>query len=200
MEEIKNLLDKIQKEAVWKAEEEKKKILSDAKEKASKIVNDAKQEAEEILKKAKIESELSSRRSIEAIKQAARDIVISLQNELTERLRKIMMQNISETMTPEFMKEIIVEIVKSGKNTDDLKIILPEKKLKELEAQLLKLLSKDLKNNPVILADSEFNSGFKISFKGEDVLLDFSSEAFTDIICAYAGPRIAAILKEKEIK
>lgn len=196
-EDIQSLLDKIEREGILKAEQEKEKILSEARSKAEQIIQSAKKEAETIINSANREAELSSKRAVEAIKQSARDIIISLQNELLERLRGIVKRNISDVMTAEFIKEIIIQIVNSGKKSDDITIILPKARLEELQEKLLNSLASDLRIKPAIFADSGIDSGFKISFKGEDVLLDFSDDAFSELICNYAGPRIAAILQNK---
>lgn len=199
-EEIQSLLDKIEREGVAKAELEKEKILSVARSKADEIVECAKKDAEEIKKAAEKEAELSSRRAVEAIRQSARDIIISLQNELLQRLAQIVKRNVSDTMTVEFMREIILQIASKGNDARDLKIILPKAKLDELQNKLLNSLAADLHAKPAIFADAGMDSGFKLGFKGEDLMIDFSDEAFMELICNYAGPRIAAVLKEKSEK
>ncbi len=195
-EEIQSLLDKIEKEGLAKIEKEREKILSDAKAKASQIVEDARRQAAEMEKKAKNDAELSSKRAVEAIKQSSRDIIISLRNEMVERVRRIARQSVAEAMTPDFMRGIILEIARSGKHSEEMKLVLPKKHLDDLEAKLKGSLANDLKASPAIFADAGINSGLKIGFKGEDILLDFSDEALADMVCSYAGPRIAAILKD----
>lgn len=199
-EEIQSLLDKIEREGIAKAESEKEKILSAARSKADEIIESAKREAEEIKKAAEKEAELSSRRADEAIRQSSRDVIISLQHELLQRLARIVKRNVSDAMTPEFMMEIILQIASKGNEASDLKIILPKAKLDELQEKLSNSLAADLHAKPAIFADAGMDSGFKLGFKGEDLMLDFSDEAFIELICNYAGPRIAAILKEKNEK
>ncbi|HPN85000.1 MAG TPA: hypothetical protein PK821_06660, partial [Victivallales bacterium] len=80
--------------------------------------------------------------------------------------------------------------------SEDIKLILTKKNLEQMDNLLKGALAKDLKARPDLFASTDLGAGLKIGFKGEDVLLDFSDEALSDMICAYAGPRIATILKE----
>ena len=40
-------------------------------------------------------------------------------------------------------------------------------------------------------------SGFKLAFKNNDVLYDFTDQALADAVASYVGPRIAAALSDK---
>ena len=73
-EELKHLIEQIQKEGVEKADEQANTIISQAKEKAAKIVAEAEQKAYESLLKAKNESEAFAERSVKTLEQAARDL------------------------------------------------------------------------------------------------------------------------------
>jgi hypothetical protein len=55
-------------------------------------------------------------------------------------------------------------------------------------------LLKELKKTPEISLGHDFTSGLKIGFKGDDLFFDFSDDAVAEIICAYTGPRLAAVI------
>ena len=40
-------------------------------------------------------------------------------------------------------------------------------------------------------------NGFKLAFKDNDVLYDFTDQALADAVASYVGPRIAAALSDK---
>jgi vacuolar-type H+-ATPase subunit E/Vma4 len=184
-----------------KIEQEREQILSVAKAKATQSIEDARKEADEIVKKAKLDAELSLKRAIEAVKQSARDIIVALRNEMLDRVKNILRKNSGEAMTPEFMGKIILEIAKSRGDSEDIKLIVGKKDIEQIQALLESSLAKDIKSKPQILSISssaDIVSGLKIGFKGDDVFLDFSDEALSDMICAYVGPRIVAILKESK--
>jgi V/A-type H+-transporting ATPase subunit E len=193
-QELQSLLDRIQNDAFDKINEEKEKILSRARKDASRILVEAKDEAEKILKNATGEAKLISNKAEDAIKQAARDLIIGLQGDLESKIRKIVKENIGETMTPEFMGKIILEIAKNKKTAENINIIVNKKDLDGLECMLKNSLAAELKLNPEITIAGDFSAGLKIGFKGEEVYLDFSDNALTDMICGYVGRRIAAII------
>ena len=86
-EELQGLLDRIQSEGIAKAEAEKTKIVEDAKAEAAKIVAAAEAKAASIVKKANEEAEISVAKGNDAIKQAARDVLIALRADIEKRLK-----------------------------------------------------------------------------------------------------------------
>jgi len=58
-------------------------------------------------------------------------------------------------------------------------------------------LAKDLREKPDLSLAHDFGHGFKIGFKGEDVFLDFSDDAITEMICQYIGPKLARLVSGK---
>ena len=86
---------------VAKAEAEKTKIVDDAKAEAAKIVAAAKAEAASIVKKANEEAEISVAKGNDAIKQAARDVLIALRADIEARLKVLVSESVGDAMTPE---------------------------------------------------------------------------------------------------
>ena len=66
-EELKHLIEQIQKEGVEKSEEQANTIISQAKEKAAKIVSEAEQKAHDSLLKSKTASEAFAERSVKTL-------------------------------------------------------------------------------------------------------------------------------------
>lgn len=199
-EELQGLLDRIQNEGIAKAEAEKTKIVDDAKAEAAKIVAAAKAEAASIVKKANEEAEISVAKGNDAIKQAARDVLIALRADIEARLKVLVSESVGDAMTPETMSRIILEMVKaysvrnpSGDATVEL--LLSQKDADAMTALFKGSLLAQLKADPVIRISSDVSAGLQIGFKGTDVFLDFSDEALADVICAYVGPKLAAALK-----
>ena len=199
-EELQGLLDRIQNEGIAKAEAEKTKIVDDAKAEAAKIVAAAKAEAASIVKKANEEAEISVAKGNDAIKQAARDVLIALRADIEARLKVLVSESVGDAMTPETMSKIILEMVKaySVKNPSGdatVELLLSQKDADAMTALFKGSLLAQLKADPVIRISSDVSAGLQIGFKGTDVFLDFSDEALADVICAYVGPKLAAALK-----
>lgn len=199
-EELQGLLDRIQSEGIAKAEAEKTKIVEDAKAEAAKIVAAAEAKAASIVKKANEEAEISVSKGNDAIKQAARDVLIALRADIEKRLKALVSESVGDAMTPETMSKIILEMVKaySVKNPSGdatVELLLSQKDADAMTALFKGSLLAQLKADPVIRISSDVSAGLQIGFKGTDVFLDFSDEALADVICAYVGPKLAAALK-----
>ena len=199
-EELQGLLDKIQSEGIAKAEAEKNAVIESAKAESAKIIENAKKEAAEIIRKAEENAEMSRTKGAAAIKQAARDVIIALRADMENRLKKLVADCLGEAMTPELMGKIILEMVKAYREKNPngeatVELLLQQKDAAALEKYLKSGVLKDLKANPSISVGGDFSSGLQLGFKGEDVFLDFSDDALTDVICAYVGPKLAASIK-----
>jgi V/A-type H+-transporting ATPase subunit E len=204
-EELQSLLEKINEEGVKKAEETRNRIIGDAGIEAEKIVGDAKAKANDIAKKANADADTVRSRGDAAVRQAVRDIVITLRGELQNRFKNVVKESTAEAMTPDLMGKIILEMVKNYnvKNPSgeaDLKLILAQKDRDAMENLLKTSLVNSLKKTPEISLGQNFTAGIKISFKGDDVFFDFSDEAISEMICAYVGPRLAAVINPEKKK
>ena len=204
-EELQSLLEKIQEDGVQKADSEKKKILEEAKAEAEKIISDAKKKAEDIVKKSEQDAKRNEERAANTIKQAARDIVIALNSELQERLKAVVKECVGEAMTPELMGKLILEMQKNymasaGDEGKGIDILLNKKDVEDMENHIKSSLLKNLKSAPEISIGHDFTAGLKIGFKGNDLFFDFSDDAIAEIICAYVGPRLAAVIQSDSDK
>lgn len=198
-EELQSLLKKINEEGVKKADAEKNKIIADAKKTAETIIADAKKKAEDILKKSEADAKRNEERAASTIRQASRDIVLALKDELQERLRTVVKECIGDAMTPEIMGKLVLEMAQSflaGKSGNDagVDVLLSKKDLESMEKLLKGSLGKNLKSEPNVSIGHDFAAGLKIGFKGNDLFFDFSDEALAEMICVYIGPRLAAII------
>ncbi len=204
-EELQSLLEKINEEGVKKAEETKNKIIGDAGLEAEKIVSEAKAKADDIVKRAQTDADTVKSRSEAAVRQAVRDIVITLQGEILNRFKNVVKETSADAMTPDLMGKIILEMVRNynAKNPSgeaDIELILPKKDLDAMEKLFKTSLVNSLKKNPEISLGQNFAAGVKISFKGDDVFFDFSDDAISEMICAYVGPRLASVINPEKKK
>ena len=198
-EDIQGLLNRIQSDGIEKAEAQKKQILEEAKLQAEKILTDAKAEAAEIVKNAEAEAEMNTKKGQANIKQAARDIILTLQSDLDSRLKNLVQASLGEALSPEVLGQIVLKMAEkylSGTAEDSIEILLSAKDAEMLEKGLKAGLLADLKANPEIKISGSVASGLKIGIKGSDLYFDFSNDALTEAICNYAGPKLAAAIKD----
>lgn len=198
-EDLQSLLAKIQEQGLDKANAERAAIIKKAEQDAAEITAKAKAAADAMRRAAEEECASLTKRAESAVKQAARDIVLKLNVELKERLNTILQENTANAMTPELMGRIINEMaaayIKDGKQEAKLEVLVSPKSLEEMNAALKGSLKDSFVKQPTLFADMELGGGLKVSVSGNDVFYDFSDDAITDIVAAYIGPRLAAIVK-----
>ena len=198
-EDLQSLLAKIQEQGLDKANAERAAIIKKAEQEAAEITAKAKAAADAMRRAAGEECASLTKRAESAVKQAARDIVLKLNVELKERLNAILQENTAKAMTPELMVRIINEraaaYIKDGKQEAKLEVLVSPKSLEEMNAALKGSLKDSFVKQPTLFADMELGGGLKVSVSGNDVFYDFSDDAITDIVAAYIGPRLAAIVK-----
>jgi len=199
-EELQSLLDRIQTEGVKKADDQKEQILADAKAQAEEIVATAKSEAESLRKVAAEDAVKSEARAKSAIQQAARDILLALKSDLQVRLEAVVKECAGAAMTPDAMKKYVDEMVaaykEKGADIDaGVEVLLNPKDAEEMESLLKGGLLNKLKTTPEISISKDFAAGIQIGFKEEEVFLDLSDDALTDLVCAYVGPKLSAVLQ-----
>lgn len=198
-EDLQSLLAKIQEQGLDKANAERAAIIKKAEQDAADITAKAKAAADAMRRAAEEECASLTKRAESAVKQAARDIVLKLNVELKERLNAILQENTADAMTPELMGKIINEMaaayIKDGKQEAKLEVLVSPKSLEEMNAALRGSLKDSFVKQPTLFADMELGGGLKVSVSGNDVFYDFSDDAITDIVAAYIGPRLAAIVK-----
>ena len=198
-EDLQSLLAKIQEQGLDKANAERAAIIKKAEQEAAEITAKAKAAADAMRRAAEEECASLTKRAESAVKQAARDIVLKLNVELKERLNAILQENTANAMTPELMGRIINEMaaayIKDGKQEAKLEVLVSPKSLEEMNAALKGSLKDSFVKQPTLFAGMELGGGLKVSVSGNDVFYDFSDDAITDIVAAYIGPRLAAIVK-----
>ena len=197
-EDIQGLLNRIQAEGIEKAEAEKRRILDDAKRQAEEILSDAKTKAASIVKTAEEEASVSENKGKAAVKQAARDVLLSLQADLQSRLEKIVRESVGKAMTAEVLEKIILSMAEKymTDGSPALEILLAPKDAETVVSGLKAGLLANLKAVPEIKISKNLTAGLKIGVKGSDLYFDFSDDALTDVICSYAGPNVSAAIKE----
>ncbi len=198
-EDLKHLLDAIQKEGIDKAERESKKIISDAERRAQTILHDAKRQSEEILAKAEQDASAFRDRGTRELEQAARDVAISLVRRIEDLLRGIVKESVSETLAPETLKEILVRIseIYFEKSMSDkpMDLYLNEEDASMLSDFFRGKLRAMMEKGLVIHTTDRIGKGFQVSLRNEDFYHDFTQEAITEELCRFLQPQIQKIIR-----
>lgn len=198
-EELQNLLDRIQKDGVDKADAEAMEIISSAETKASEIVKKAEADATSIIEKAKNDAAAFETQGQKALQHASRDVLLSLGEAINASLQKVVISEVAKALdvaTIQKMIEKVAEAYCSDKNEgSNIEIILNADQQQEVADYFVSKYAEQMKNGMQIKSSNNIISGFKVAMPDAKLEHDFSGEAVTDAFCRLLRPKIAEIVK-----
>ena len=198
-EELQGILERIQKDGIEKADNEAAQIIAKAKEQAAEITAKAAQEAEALLKKADSDSAAFQQRAEKAIEQAARDVVISVGDAVTETLRSIVEaandSSLKSDDFPAFIKKIVQAYVESS-SPDSIELLVSEEDQERITKYFMTEMTDAMRAGLTISGDHSIISGFVVSLKDKSIYHDFSGETLTDAMSDLLRPQLAEIVKK----
>jgi V/A-type H+-transporting ATPase subunit E len=192
---IENIIEKLKKEGVEKAQKASEQILADAKKKADQMIATAQKDAEKIVDDAKKQAASFEESSRVALKQAARDGELLLKRRIHALFDTVFKASSGEAMQPEFMQKLIYKLVEQWSDKD-LEIRVSEKDLKSLKKLLLAGMKKKAKTGIELKASADLQHGFRIGIKGDDVYYDFTDDSIAEILRMALNPKLKKMLDE----
>ena len=193
-EKLENLIEKIEKEAVEEAQQTAGEIVGRARQEAESIIAAARREAEEIAADGRRRAEVFRQNAELALRQAARDTQLSLKERIVELFDRVFQREVSRTLTPDFLKELILKVVSAWTPDAKVEIVLNDADKDGLQTLLLSGLGEEFKNSVSLSANSDISGGFRIGLNGEHVYYDFSDGSIADALKAYVNPDLRKIL------
>ena len=195
--QIKELVDKIKNEGIITAENEAKRIINEAEEKSAQMIKKAAAEADSY--KLQTENEIKKKEVAgrEALKQAARDILIGLEKQITKQFEAIISESVGDALSTALTEKLIQDLTAawSEKGAEGMQIVLSSPEAKELGDGLKAKLADRFKKGIEIIPSPKVTKGFRIG--GSDGgLYDFTREGIAEILAEALTPELAEILKE----
>ncbi|MEJ2627081.1 MAG: hypothetical protein P8078_00775 [bacterium] len=192
-----NIIEKIKKEGVEDAKKQADKKLKEAQKEAEKNIKEAQEKADEIMANARKQIQKMEDSSKVSLKQASRDTILQVKNSIINLFDNVFKREVSSALTPDFIKEVILNMMEKWKKGEIDEIKLSEKDKKEVEKLISSALKKDIKEGITIKVDKGISHGFRIGLKEGNVYYDFSEESIVDLLMKYVNPRLREILEEK---
>lgn len=199
--QLQELIEKIKKDGVEVAEGEAESIINTAKAEAEKIISDAKAEADKILLNAKNEEAKTVKSSEDAIRQAARNLLISFRESVAKELNAVVGENVAAVYSSDTLADLIIKIVEGWAqkpDAEDVSVILNSEDLKLLEKTLLSRLKEKMLSGVTLKAADNFDGGFRIAVNEGRAYYDYSSDAVVNMLSSYLSPKVVTLLKEAE--
>ena len=195
--ELDNLIKRIKKDGVEEARKKADTIVEDAENSARKIMLDAEEKRAAIIEKGKKDAATLMQNGEKALKQASRDLMLSLRQKIMDLFDSLVKREISNALSSEDLKGIIVKAIESFKKDQgsNIEILLNKQDKDALEKSLLKGLKEDLKKDVNIKVSTSIKQGFRIGQKGKNFYYDFTDESIAEAFKIFLNPKIREILK-----
>jgi V/A-type H+-transporting ATPase subunit E len=215
---VQELINRLRDEGVKAGQEKSDQVLREAQEQASRIVAQAEAEAEKILNKARSEIETERAAANDSLRVAIRDTELKMEAELKAGFAAHVKRLVSvELSDREFLRQIVLGI--AGMAAGDkacegqpVEVLLPQglfetderetrltEKGQDRMRHLVLGISGDMLREGVDLKPSEdISGGIRIRLVGEDLEIDLSDQAISDLLLQNLLPRYQAIVTGAE--
>ena len=191
-QQIQDLIASIKKDGIESATIESKKILEEARKEAERIVNEARKERDKIIADGKKTIEIERESSISSVKQAARDVSLTLRKNLVDKFKKILGQKVSSSLDEKVIAEAIVAVVKGECNGCDVEV--SKEMVDKVNAVLTSQFAKELEKGVTLRASSSVSGGFKVYSKDGSAYIDLSDEEITKLLYPYLSSSLKEII------
>ncbi len=195
--QIKELIDKIKNDGVKTGEEHAARIVAEAEEKAVAILKRAKADADSVKETAKADAAKSERSGQEALRQAGRDLVLTVKSEIEILFGKVMEAETGKALNVSVMADGVGAAVKAlASDAGDYEVLLPENSMAELEAGLKGALGAQVSAGLELKPFKGLDAGFRVSRKDGSAFYDFSVKEISAMLGRYLNPKLAELLSE----
>jgi len=193
---LENLIEKIKKEGIEEAQQTSDELLKEAKQKAASIIDKAKKDAESIVQDGKRQSKQLQANAEAEIKQAARNTELLLKERINSLFDNVFKKQVSNTLSPEFLKELILKIADTWAKDDNKEVVLNSNDKEKLQDLLFSGLQEEARNTITLKTSQDISKGFRIGMKGDQVYYDFSDEAIAEVLKSLLNPTLKEILEK----
>lgn len=190
-EELQQLLEKIQHDGVEKANAEAAAIVAAAKEKADALVKNAQDAAKAAGEKAEADAKAYAARAEETIRQAARDTVLKVKEDVTRLLTNLLAEDVKAAMAADAVAIAGTAIRELVSGSAEAEVSVSAKLAEAVRAQLAAQSLDGVK----VVSDETTGTGFTVKLDNGRVEHDFTDAAIAGALAQRLRPDLAALLK-----
>jgi V/A-type H+/Na+-transporting ATPase subunit E len=197
-QDLQHLIDRIQSEAVAKAQQQADDILSQARQQAQDLVKKAEQDAETLLAGAKEDAQRYTERSVRTLEQVSRDLLISVGTGVQRIFDDLVRESLDEALDIGVIKSMLEHMAEAymsrgGKQRRIAVLVNPEDEKALLDFYTERYRNK-LRDSIEILPDGSISKGFQVSLVDEHAQHDFSKEAIAEAMSKFLRPHLSEIV------
>ena len=180
-EELQSLLDRIQADGVAKAEA-----------RAADIVSAAEKKAAERLAKAEADAATFERRAGESLRQAARDVVRSVRENVQETCERLLRADVKAALSGDALAAVVETVAKASAAEDaGAELRVPPAEAEKVAAHAKARLAAELAKGLKIAPDADVAAGVRVLVKNGRVEHDFTAEAVVEALSRVVRPELA---------
>jgi V/A-type H+-transporting ATPase subunit E len=215
---VQELINRLRDDGVKAGREKADQVLREAREQAAQIVAQAKAEATEMLNKARSEIETEKTAAKESIKVAIRDTELKMEAELKANFAAGVKRLVSvEMRDKEFLRQVILAVagLAAGNKVcggQPVEVLLPEELFvtdeqstrltdegkDRLRHLVLGITGEMLREGVELKPSKGLSGGIRIRMVGEDLEIDLSDKAISELLLTFLLPRYRAIVTGAE--
>lgn len=214
---VQELIDKLKNEGIAEGEKQANHIINEAQMEASQIIAKAKSEADQFFAEAHRAIEVERLSANEAIKMAFRDSELTLRSKFRETFSDYLKRLVSyELQDKDFIKQFVLAVASLKKDevskAPEIEILLPSQLFKTDENGIylteegktscrhliLGITGQMLREGVELSITEDFKGGVKVRLVGEDIEIDLTDEAFSNLLLKYLLPRYRSIVSGQE--
>lgn len=193
-EELQSLLDRIQAEGVAKAESRAAELLAEAEKKAAGIVAEAEKKAAALRASAEADAATFARRSEESLRQAARDVVRTVRENVQETCERLLRADVRAALSGDALAAVVETVVKAAVAEDaGAELRVPPAEAEKVAAHAKARLAAELAGGLRIAPDSDVAAGVRVLVKDGRVEHDFTDGAVVEALSRVVRPELAAV-------
>lgn len=188
-DKIQKICDKLRREVIDPAKIDAEDIIKEAKAQAEEILAEAERQSEQVLKQARGQIEQEKNVFYSSLKQAAKQTLEVLKQEIegrffNEELQSVLEKQLSDPkVIAEIVNGLITAIEKEGIATD-LSVVIPKvASTEDVNALLIEGVKKRLKGNSLELG--KFVGGAQVKLHGKKMTLDLTDQALKELLSNY---------------
>lgn len=190
---LEGLIATLKKEAVEEAEKQAADIVAKARGEARDILRDAEARKGEMLRQAEAAAKATREKGESALRQAARDLSVSVRNDLLTLLKGVLEAEVEGAFSPRLTEKAVLKILENVGSGATLE--LPAELGTQLAGQIRQRLQTS--GEPVsIRSNTTVVKGFAISKTEEGWTYRITPEEVTEWLYTYLSPKWVEILKK----
>jgi V/A-type H+-transporting ATPase subunit E len=199
-EELQSLIERIQREALEKSEKQAADMIEAAERQAAALAKAAEENADAARRKAEQDAQVTTDRGRKALEQAARDMLLQVEQGVDEILTRIVQQTVDEVLQPDLVAEMLVRLAEAygakGGGETRIQALLSPADQDTVVSYVKGRLSRELAEGVEIVIDRDLDRGFRVVFEKGQANHDFSREAIAEALSAYLRPQLADMIRK----